>query len=149
MKRKAFEDDWAVRDYAVKKLKLLVPLEYFVSEIQIPLTNLIREMLHINPNARPNALELHEVFTNLLNALPISTLESEITLFSKIFRLVSDDVESHEDQHTVYVKTLFLLTWQVGYSSFECLKAKGSFKWSGYIRILRLLRTQSIFHWSR
>ena len=102
MKRKAFTDDWAVRDYAERKQKLVVLLQYFVNEIQTPLTNLIHEMLQVNPRLRPTAQQLHAVFTNLLKPAPLTlTHESESPLFSKIYRPLSDNLGSNKEHNVM------------------------------------------------
>ena len=105
VKRKAFTDDWAVRQYAERKQRLDVPLEYFARETQILLKDLIQQMLQVNPAARPSAQELNGTFTRLLKAPPIAppihTLENESALFSKGRRPLPDDVEPNTDQQTV------------------------------------------------
>lgn len=103
VKEKAFEHDWSVRQYATKKLKLVVRLEYFFSDIKTLLTNLIHEMLQVNPRTRPNAQELHALFVILIDASSIPTLESDNLLLSKIRQPLQDDSESSTDQPTVYV----------------------------------------------
>jgi len=104
VKRKAFTDDWAVRAFVETKQKLVVRLEYFGNEIQTPLTNLIHEMLQVNPRLRPSALQLHAVFSDLLKASPgPRTHESGSPLLSKIFQPLSNDT----DQSSVYVETPF------------------------------------------
>jgi serine/threonine protein kinase len=102
VKRKAFTDDWAVRDYAERKQKLVVLLQYFVNERQTPLTNLIHEMLQVNPRLRPTAQQLHAVFTNLLKPAPLTpTHESESPLFSKIYRPLSDNLGSNKEHNVM------------------------------------------------
>lgn len=103
VKEKAFEDDWVVRQYATKKLKLDVQLKYFVSDIQTLITNLIHEMLQVNPRARPNAQELHALFVILIDASSIPTLERDNPLLSKIRQPLHDDRESSTYQPIVYV----------------------------------------------
>jgi serine/threonine protein kinase len=91
VKRKAFTDDWVVREYADRKQKLFVPSEYFANEIQIPLTNLIHEMLQVNPRERPSAKELHVVLMSLAS-MPTPIFDTKSPLFCKIYRPLSDAV---------------------------------------------------------
>lgn len=116
VRRKAFADDWSVSQYEKRKQKPLVRLEYFVKEIQTPLTNLIYEMLEVNPRARPSAQELQAVFAKLLTFphTPSSGIES--FLFSKIFEPVSDEIKT-DLENTTYVQIIALLTSQGGNSS--------------------------------
>lgn len=104
VKRKAFTDDWTVRDYAARKKKLVIPLEYFAKEIQRPLANLIHEMLQVDPRARPSAHELLSVFNNLLTSSQIPRFENESLLFCKIYQPLLDDIELTSD---LYVENRF------------------------------------------
>ena len=105
VKRKAFMDDWAVREYTVSKPKLDVPLEAIVEgDILTLLTNLIREMLRINPRARPDAQDLKELFNILVDNKPITALNSDNPLHSKIYRHLSEDDESDINRNAVYVR---------------------------------------------
>lgn len=99
-KRKAFADDWAVQEYAARKRNIRVPLEYFASEIHRPLTNFIHKMLQVNPRARRGAQELHEAFSNLVNA---TLILCETALTSKLFPYLSEEVESNSSQNAMYV----------------------------------------------
>jgi serine/threonine protein kinase len=109
VKKRAFPEDWNVREYAAKKLKLLIQLpESIESTARTPLRNLIHEMLQVDSKSRPNASELLESF-NILSERGANALiiESDITLLSKICRpSLGDeghDPESDRDQLVVYV----------------------------------------------
>lgn len=91
VKKKAFSNDWSVREYAVSKSKIIVPLDDTVeSEIRIPLTNLIHEMLRVNPRARPSAQDLKVLFTMFVENIPMT---DGSPLLSKISRSLSADDE--------------------------------------------------------
>ena len=102
VKRKAFENDWAVREYAARNDTLRVPLEYFASEIHCPVTNLIHKMLNINPKQRPKSNELCEVFTWLLSPAVIPR-ESGNEFFSEIYRPLSASKASYQLQDISYL----------------------------------------------
>lgn len=103
-RKKAFTDDWSIREYERRKLKLIVPLMYFVeTEIRTPLTNLIHEMLKIDPMARPSAQELYALFDILIDSpSAISTFKGDNSLLSRICGPLHDDCISYTIQNNMY-----------------------------------------------
>jgi serine/threonine protein kinase len=92
----AFSGDFGVREYTWTK-NLNVPLpKYIKEEVQIPLRNLIRQMLHINPRRRPTSDGLQRLF-EILNKKGSTAFTSEMEdpLLSKICQplLSEDDIE--------------------------------------------------------
>ena len=83
---KAFRSDWNVGEYARSQIKLLIPLQSFVeADTRLPLTNLVHEMLKVQPETRPSAKELCALFEVLVKRTWYTFLvESNIPLLSKI-----------------------------------------------------------------
>lgn len=73
------------------------------SHAHVVLTNLIHEMLQVNPKERPGASELHDLFNTLVdmstNAIVLekSKCERNNALFSKICQPLSYDDNSEPD----------------------------------------------------
>jgi serine/threonine protein kinase len=148
VRRKAFVDDWTVRQYAEKQ-KLLVPLEYFVKHIQILLTNMIHEMLQVNPRARPSVQELHAAFTRFLTSPQTPSSDDESSLFSRICQPLSDEIRADLESTTCF-QIFSLLTFQEGNTSPVCSKRGSKFtECGGCIGLSCSLRTKSVLHWSK
>lgn len=104
LKRKAFSSDWAIREYAVMKQKLLISLEDITeSHTRMPLINLIHEMLQLNSKSRPSAQELYALFNVLTNSgSNTSILESDNLLLLKICQpFSSDDSLNYESTNSI------------------------------------------------
>lgn len=84
--KKVFPFDFDTREYAAAKKMLQVPLPNSIEDnVRSPLSNLIREMLRINPNDRPSAEELNELFGILTDIGSSAVMpESENPVISKI-----------------------------------------------------------------
>jgi len=81
-----------------------MPLDDIIDRDTVtPVTNLIREMLQVNPTARPNAQELKVLFNILVDNPPITALKNGNPLHSKIYRPLSEDDESDTNRNAVYV----------------------------------------------
>lgn len=107
VKRKAFAGDWAVLDYSVMRQKLVVRADDFVELSALtPLTNLIHQMLEVDPKDRPTARELHNLFTMLVAAgSEILAVENDNPLLTKILQPVSDESDQLgliQDNETKY-----------------------------------------------
>jgi hypothetical protein len=67
------------------------------------LTNLVHEMLKVNPKARPNAENIHALFDVVVNAgQNFLTIETDNSLLLKMRQLSLSD-ERDEDQTLLYV----------------------------------------------
>jgi serine/threonine protein kinase len=91
----------------MKKKRLVRVIESVELHARTALTNLIHEMLEVNPKDRPSAQELHTLFNILIRpGSHDSVPESESPLLLKISRSLSDD-ESEEskskNESTAYV----------------------------------------------
>jgi serine/threonine protein kinase len=84
--KKVFPLDYDTREYAVEKEMLQISPPSSIDEhVQSPLSNLIREMLRINPKDRPTAEELYTLFSILTDIGSIAfMLKMEDLLILKI-----------------------------------------------------------------
>ena len=90
LKRKHFRTTGLSVSMHQVSTRIVVPLEGMVeTETRILLTNLIQELLQVNPRARPSAQELKALFNILIDNTPITTLKSGSPLLSKICRSLS------------------------------------------------------------
>lgn len=111
---KAFADDFHVYSYRKTLKAIRVPLEWTVElETKPYLTNLIGEMLQVEPENRPTAQDLHTIFEILVDSKSLEDDKIYLPLSQKMCQPLSPtESDSAKCDEKTLAPTLSLLTWE-------------------------------------